>query len=132
MYVVLSAFFKEELTPALLESRLPFLSKCCDGSVKAPDILRALERFCGEAPSRTDSSTYPFLLQKLYSGEVLEAEDILQYYREWVPLTKSDGKNKAVLSPDDEEGKAYFLQFKEKAEPFLKWLAETESSEEED
>lgn len=111
MYVVFNALFKEGLTPEGLEQKMPFVSKCCDSSVHAPDLISALENFCFENEA-TVMAGYPYLLQRMYNAELLEAEDILEYYR-------------------NEKGDAVFQKCKTFAEPFLQWLEEADSSDEE-
>lgn len=111
VYVVLNALFKDGLTPEDLEQKMPFVAKCCDSSVRASDIILALENFCFEN-EHTPMTGYPYLLQRMYNAELLEAEDILEYYQ-------SD-KDDSVF----EKCKTY-------AEPFLQWLAEADSSDEE-
>ncbi|XP_026192593.1 eukaryotic translation initiation factor 5 [Cyclospora cayetanensis] len=111
MYVVFNALFKDGLTPEALEQKMPFVAKCCDSSVRASDLISALENFCFES-EQTSMTGYPYLLQRMYNAELLEPEDILEYY--------------AAEKPD-----AIFEKCKTYAEPFLKWLAEADSSEEE-
>lgn len=111
MYVVFNALFKDGLTPEALEQKMPFVAKCCDSSVRASDIISALENFCFENES-TAMTGYPYLLQRMYNAELLEAEDILDYY-------------------GNDKGDAVFEKCKTFAEPFLQWLAEADSSDEE-
>lgn len=111
IYVVLSALFKDGLTPEDLEQKMPFVAKCCDSSVRAADIISALENFCFEN-EQTPMNGYPYLLQRMYNAELLEAEDILEYYQS----DKCD---------------AVFEKCKTYAEPFLQCLAEADSSDEE-
>lgn len=111
MYVVFNALFKDGLTPEALEQKMAFVSKCCDSSVRSTDIMSALENFCFENEN-TSMAGYPYLLQRMYNAELLEAEDILNYYA-------------------TEKGDAVFEKCKTFAEPFLKWLAEADSSDEE-
>ncbi|CDJ43296.1 eukaryotic translation initiation factor 5, putative [Eimeria tenella] len=111
MYVVLSALFKDGLSPELLEEKMAFVAKCCDSSVHASDLLSALENFCFENP-HTAMAGYPYMLQRLYNAELLEPEDILAYYN----------------SPRADAATQKCRTF---AEPFLKWLAEADSSDEE-
>lgn len=111
MYVVFNALFKDGMTPEALEQRMPFVAKCCDSSVHAPDIISALENFCFENEA-TSMAGYPYLLQRMYNAEILEPEDILEYYK-------------------SERGDAVFEKCRVFADPFLKWLAEADSSDEE-
>ncbi|KAL8451806.1 hypothetical protein Emag_002601 [Eimeria magna] len=111
MYVVFNALFKDGLTPESLEQKMPFVAKCCDSSVRAGDLISAFENFCFENEA-TSMAGYPYLLQRMYNAELLEAEDILDYY------------NKDTQDAVSIKCKGY-------AEPFLKWLAEADSSDEE-
>lgn len=111
LFVVLSALFKEGLTPEGLDQKMPFVVKCCDSSVRSSDIIYALENFCFES-EETQMTGFPYLLQRMYNAELLEAEDILNYY------------NADTTDP-------VTLKCKTFAEPFLQWLAEADSSDEE-
>ncbi|KAL8439527.1 hypothetical protein Efla_007559 [Eimeria flavescens] len=112
MYVVFNALFKDGVTPEGLEQKMPFVAKCCDSSVRPQDLLSAFENFCFENEA-TSLTGYPYLLQRMYNAELLEAEDILEYYG------REAGQD------------AVYEKCKTYAEPFLKWLAEADSSDEE-
>jgi len=122
MFVALDGLFSSTgITPTGIEKKLPFLLEIVDSSVTVADICSGLETYVvTKCPQNLRE--FPFMLQKLYQGDVLEDEKALLSYYE------ADTSSQSPVE--------IFSKAKKFGEPFLRGLRnsqeEDDSSSEED
>ncbi|KAF8819388.1 putative eukaryotic initiation factor-5 [Cardiosporidium cionae] len=112
VYVTLRVLFDALLTPESMAEKMPFIKQIFDSSVAQFDFLHALQYYCHEKSTET-LSKYPYVVQKLYNAEVLEAEDILDFYKQ-------------------EDNDTIFVDCKRIIQPLLTWFEENDSENEEE
>merc|ERR1712159_298144 len=110
LYVVLEGCFGEDLAPAKLKPKMPYIKKMVSTPPMAiKDILYAFEVYYVENPK--NRKQYPMCLKELYEADLVQEADLQKHYSSSV----------------DTEG---FEDAKTAAKPFLEWLAQEDSESE--
>eukprot|EP00914_Ancora_sagittata_P029262 GHVO01057852.1.p1 GENE.GHVO01057852.1~~GHVO01057852.1.p1 ORF type:complete len:356 (+),score=61.44 GHVO01057852.1:123-1070(+) len=112
LYAALCLKFEDEFDVCKLGDQIPNL-KPVVVDLKAAKILGAVESFVVIQHPDT-VPRYPLVLKTLYEEDVLDEDDVLEYYE-----------------TDTRKGRAY-APAKNAAAPFLKWLGEAESEDSSD
>merc|ERR1711939_883397 len=108
--VVLEGCFGEDLAPAKLKPKMPYIKKMVSTPPMAiKDILYAFEVYYVENPK--NRKQYPMCLKELYEADLVQEADLQKHYS----------------SSLDTEG---FADAKAAAKPFLEWLAQEDSESE--
>merc|ERR1712072_970100 len=104
MYVVLEGCFGDDMLPAKVKAKLPYLKKMASTpKMAASEILYAFEVYYVENPKNLKQ--YPMCLKELYSADLVSESDLNGHY----------GKSLET------EG---FAEAKAAAKPFLDWLTQ--------
>merc|ERR1712072_282952 len=107
LYVVLEGCFGDDMLPAKLKAKLPYVKKMVSTPpMPIKDILYAFEVYYVENPK--NRKQYPMCLKELYESDVLPEGDLQKHY----------------ASSLETEG---FEDAKTAAKPFLEWLAQEDS-----